>query len=404
MDRIDFDRLSGLPVRPEVLEAMRPWWIRGDSPGAVHSGGVRARGAIARAREQVAAFLGASTPEEIVFTASATESTNLAVKGTAWARRNQGDHIVLTSVEHPAVLESVAFLQEQGFRTTRVPVDSVGRVAVGDVCEAMTDQTVLACVQHANLDIGTLQPVEQVCLAAANRGVPVFVDASASAGWLPVDAKAWGATLVSVAPHRFGAPRGVGILYRDRRAPLKSLVHGGGQEQGFRAGVENVAGIVGTGVAAELAGRELAARASQARVLQAACWRAVLERVPFVRLNGPEPGPGRLPNQLNVSVEFVEGEGLALALDLQGVAVHTGAACVTRSNRLPPVLEALRVHPSLGRSTLLFSFDTDNTEAQVTAMVAVLERVVERLRGLSPAWEDFRLGLQDSVIRPRCCQ
>jgi cysteine desulfurase len=207
------DYQSSTPVLPEVMEAMAPYWTEVfGTPSSLHQQGLRTRDALARAREQVAAFLHAASPEEIIFTSGGTEAANLAIKGVAYASRRRGNHIVLSAIEHPSVTRSVAFLEEQGFTATRVSVDGEGRVTAASVRDAMTDQTILVCVHHANHDIGTIEPIREIASVVAERGVPLFVDAVASAGWLDLDVSALGAGLVSLSPHRFYGPKGVGVL------------------------------------------------------------------------------------------------------------------------------------------------------------------------------------------------
>lgn len=400
---IYLDHQSATPLRPEVLAAMQPFLAGPDfgNPAALHQHGLRVRDALDRAREQVAAFVGAASAEEILFTSDGTESNNLAVKGVAWASQRRGNHLVTSAIEHPSILESVGFLEQQGFVATRVPVNRDGLIDPDGFAAALTDQTVIGCVHLANHDVGAIQPVAQISERAGARGVPLLVDAEAAAGWLPLKVRALGASLLSFSPHRLGGPKGVGVLYRHRRARLTSLIHGGNQEGGWRAGIEPVAGIVGAGVACELAGRELDRRAERASRLQRRLWDGLRERVPYVRLNGPEPGPHRVSASLNVSFEFVEGEGLMLMLDTQGIAVASGTTCVSKALKVSPVLQAMGVDHALAQGSVLFSFGEASTEAEVERLLEVLPKTVTKLRGLSPMWDEFERGLIDSVIRPR---
>ncbi len=400
---IYLDHQAATPLRPEVFAAMEPF-LTGPAfgnPSSLHQHGLRVRDALERAREQVAGLIGAASPEEILFTSDGTESVNLAVKGVAWAGQRRGNHLVTSAAEHPAVLESVAFLEKQGFQSTRVPVDAEGRIDPERVGGAITDQTLLVGVHHANHDLGTIQPVARIGAAVAGRGVPLLVDAESSVGWLAVDVQAMGASLLTFSPHKLGGPKGVGVLYRHRRARLTSLIHGGAQEGGWRAGVENVAGLVGAGAACALAAQELAARAAQAVRLQRRLWEGLQARAPYVKLNGPEPGPGRVSASLNVSFEFVEGEGLMLMLDTQGIAVASGTTCASKALKVSPVLRAIGLDPSLAQGSVLFSFGPANTESEIDQVLEVLPKTLARLRGLSPAWDDFEHGRADSVINPR---
>jgi cysteine desulfurase len=393
MSRILLDHQSGMPVRSEVLEAMRPFWTeRFGSPASLHQLGLKARYALTEARERFAKLIGAGSPEEILFTSGATEAANLAIKGTAWAGRRHGDHLVVTSTEHPAVMRSVEWLEQQGFRVTRVPVDKVGRVNPTLIQEAITDRTILACVHHANHDLGTIQPVRDIAAITAQRGVPLFVDASASGGWCPLDVESLGVQLLSLAPHRFYGPKGVGVLYRHRRARLVSLIHGGNQEYGLRAGTENIPGIVGAGVAANLAHLELETRALRVANAQRHLWQRLHQEIDLVRLNGSEPGPGRLNTNLNVTFEFVEAEALVLLADLQGLAIHSGPSCVTQDLKIPPALKAIGLDPDLAKASVLFTLGDQNTPSELDRAFEVLAAAVARLRAMSPDWEDYRDG------------
>ena len=399
---IYLDHQAATPVLPEALDAMLPFF-RADfgNASSLHHYGVNARDALARAREQFALFLNAELPEEIIFTSGGTEAVNLAIKGCALANERHGKHLVVSAIEHPAVLNSVAALARHGFTHTRVKVDANGFVNPADVSAAVTDETILIAVHHVNHDLGTLEPIAEIGAIAADCGVPLFVDAVASAGWVPVDVQALGASLLALSPQRFYGPKGVGVLYRNQRARLVGIQDGGRQEDGRRAGTENVPAIVGAGVAAAAARRELLERAAHLSELQGRLWEQIRARIPFVRLNGPEPGPRRSPANLNVSFEFLEGEGLALLLDTLGVAVASGTSCVSRAEKVPPVLAAIGLDPSLAQGTILLSLGRDNTAADVDDAVVLLEKAVSRLREMSPSWDEFQRGLVDSVIHPR---
>ncbi len=387
---IYLDHQSTTPVLPEVFEAMQPFFAaQFGNPSSLHSHGLRARDAIGTAREQVAHLINAESPEEIIFTSGGTEATNTAVKGIAYAHQRQGKHIVVSAIEHPAVLNSVELLVRQGFTVTKVRVDREGRIAPSDVEAALQKDTILICMHHANHDIGTIEPIGEIGRVATERGIPFFVDAVASGGWAAIDVQALGISLLSLAPHRFYGPKGVGVLYRNRRTRLESLIHGGIQEEGRRAGTENVAGIVGAGVAAELAQRNLDSRVSHVATLQRLLWDGLRARIPHTYLNGPEPGPNRLATNLNVSFESIEGEGVTLMADMQGLALASGASCVSKSLKASAVLSAIGVSNPLALGNIILSPGIHNTEAEMTTAVEVLERVVKKLRGMSPAWEEF---------------
>ncbi len=402
MRQVFLDHQSTTPILPQVFEAMRPFLFEEfGSPSSLHRLGLTARDALSRARSQIAGLIHAKSPDEIVFTSSGTESANLAIKGVAFATHRRGNHFVVSSIEHPAVLGSVAFLEKHGFSSTKVPVDSNGRIDPTDVRKAITDQTCLIAVHHVNHDIGAIEPVAEIGDLAAELGIPLFVDASASAGWLPINVETMGASLLSLSPHRFYGPKGVGVLYRNRRVSLGSLIHGGVQEAGRRAGMENMPGIVGAGAAAEIASREISARQMRVGLLQRQLWEGLRDGVPYVRLNGPELGPDRAPTNLNVSAEFIEGEAQALSLDMLGVAVSTGPSCVNKSMKISHVLAAIGLDPQLAQSNVIFSLGQENTAEEIEFTIEAYGKTVKKLRAMSPLWEDFQSGAIDSIIRPR---
>jgi cysteine desulfurase len=389
MRHVYLDHQSATPLLPEVLEAMRPFLAEAfGNPSSPHQHGLRARDALAEARAQAARLINAQSPEEIIFTSDGTESANLALKGAAWAQERRGNHIVVSQTEHPAVLHSAAFLETRGLTSTRVGVDAEGIVDPERVRAAVTDKTILIAVHLVNHEIGTVQPIRAIAAIAHEKGIPFYVDGDAAAGWLPVDVQALGADLLSFSPCRFYGPKGVGVLYRHRRARLVSLLHGGDQEGGRRAGVENMAGIVGAGVAAQIAQRELPRRAAQCARLQRRLWEGLRAAVPRLKLNGPEPGPRRSPVNLNISVEGAEGEGQLLLLDTRGIAVASGSACVTKSLRASHVLEAIGLDPALAQSAVILSLGQDTTDEDIAYVLEVFPKVAAKLRAMSPSWRE----------------
>jgi len=378
--RVYLDHLAGTPLATEVREAMRPFLEeRFGSASSLHSHGLAAREAIGTAREQCAELIN-GTPEEILFTSSGTEANNLAVKGVALAQRERGNHIVLSNIEHPSIDQSVVWLEDNGFTTTRVPVDGEGRVAPDNIANATTDQTILIATHHANHDLGTVQNISTIGAIASEHSIPFLVDATASGGWLPIDAPAANISLLSLAPYRFHGPQGVGVLYRNRRVPLAPQIHGGVQEDGLRAGTENIAVIAGAGAAAALA------IPTHLGDLQRHLHEGLMERVEHILLNGPNPGPGRLPSQLNYSIEHIEGEGLALALDLRGIAIASGAACVTKNMAVPPALAAIGLDAALAKGNVLLSLGRDTSADDIDHVLGVIPKQVDKLRAMSPTW------------------
>ncbi len=399
MQKVFLDHQSSTPILPEVIEAMRPYFEEAfGNASSLHGHGLRARNALAEARARVATFVGASSPDEIIFTSSGTESVNLAIKGTAWSSARRGNHVILSQIEHPAVTGSMEFLEKQGFLCTRVGVDRFGRIDPAAIREAMTEQTILVAVHHANHDIGTIQPIREISEIAAERGVPLFVDATASASWLPIDVEADGLSLLSFAVHRFGGPKGAGVLYRNRRARLERLIHGGIQESGKRAGTENIPAIVGAGMAAEIAGRTILERVPRVGGLQKRLLERLTAGIPHMQLNGPEPGSDRVCNNLNISVEFVEGEGQLLSLDMAGIAVASGTSCLSRSMKVSPVLEGIGLDHSLALGSVILTLGEGNTAEEIDLAANTYARVVTKLRGMSPMWDEFQSGRVRSVI------
>jgi len=288
MRQVFLDHQSATPVLPEVFDAMRPYFTEYfGNASSLHQHGLRVRDALKRSRQQMAALIGAESEEEIFFTSDGTESANLAIKGAAYANERKGKHLVVSATEHPSVMNSVEFLEKQGWTCTRVGVTPQGMIRLDELEAAITPQTVLVAVHHVNHDIGSIQPMREVGRICTAKNVPLYVDCEASAGWLPIDVKEWGAAMVSFSPHRFYGPKGGGVLYRNRKARIVSVIHGGVQEGGRRAGTENIPAIVGGGVAAEVARERLAQRIAQVAPLQKRLWEGLKLKVPYILLNGP---------------------------------------------------------------------------------------------------------------------
>lgn len=384
---IYLDHHSSTPVLPEVFEAMRPWFS--DSFGSAssqHRLGIEARDAIDRARSQAARLIHAEPGDDLIFTSGATESANLAIKGAAFALGARRGRIVVSAVEHPAVLGAARFLEGLGFECVRVSCDRQGFVDPAAVGRLLTDDTVLVAVQHANAEIGALQPIAQIAAITRARGIPLFCDASASGGWEPIDAPQLGAELVSLSPHRFHGPKGAGILYRSRRARLESLIHGGKQEFNLRAGTENIPAVVGAGAACEIAGRNLAGERLRIGRLQIQLIEGLAKSISQSRLNGPPPGPGRLCTNVNLSFEGIDGESLVLMADLKGIALTSGPSCVTRNMKVSHVLEAIGLPEELARGNTLMSLGRGTAGADIHFVLETLPELVEKLRGMSPGW------------------
>jgi cysteine desulfurase len=395
-----FDYNATTPVRPEVFEAMRPFLspdgVYGN-PSSLHTAGQRAHAALEEAREKVAALLGAADPSEIVFTSCGTESNNLAVKGAAFAHADKVKHIITSAVEHHAVINTCQYLEkEQGFQVTYLEVDERGRVDPQDLEKAFRPDTILVTVMWANNEIGTIEPIEALGALCRERRVLFHTDAVQAAGKVPLDVKSLPVDMLSISGHKLYAPKGIGALYIRRGVRLHPLLHGGAHEKNRRAGTENVAGAAGLGVACALAQKEMASEEPRIRALRDRLEKGLQERVPYVRVNGHPTE--RLSNTANVTFECVEGESLVLALDQAGFTLHrsellgmevsTGSACASGLMEPSHVLTAIHVPPEMIHGSVRFSLGLYNTEADIEQALQIIPPIVEKLRNLSPLWED----------------
>lgn len=385
--RVYLDHQASTPVLPEVMDAMQPYFSeKFGSPSSLHRDGLSAREAIQQARKQVAELVGAATHAEIYFTSNGTEAVNWAVKGFAWANRHRGNHIIISAIEHPAVMGSAEFLERQGFEVTRIGVDNEGFVSVDEIEETIRKETILIGLHLVNHDISVKQPVEEIGKLARERKLTFFCDVAAAAGWVPIEVEKIGCHLLSMSPHRFYGPKGVGVLYVQRGTKLEPLLHGGMQEQGKRAGMENVPAIVGAGVAAEIANRDLVNRQSHVEKLQKYLDEKISQTLSQVYLIGPKVGQKRAPHLLNYVAEGTEGEAQMLALDLQGIAVTSGTMCASREMRVSPVLKAIGLDLDLAQGSIVVSLGKDNTLEDMDYFVAAYEKIIKRLREMSPRW------------------
>ena len=376
------DHAATTPTRPEVVEAMLPYFTeRFGNPSSLYALAREAKAAVEEARGRVAAAIGAK-PEEVFFTSGGTEADNWAIKGVAAANRKKGDHIITSSIEHHAVIHTCRSLEKQGWRVTYLPVDEFGRVDPGVVEEAITDKTVLISVMAANNEIGTIQPVRAIAEIAHDHRVPFHTDAVQAIGALPVDVEAMGADLLSLSAHKFGGPKGTGALYIRKKTRIETFMDGGSQERGRRAGTENVPGIVGLGRAIELATADIPAKASRLAAMRDRLIRGILDTIPDSRLNGHPVE--RLPNNVNVAFRYVEGESILLSLDALGVAASTGSACTSATLEPSHVLTACGLPPEQAHGSLRLTLGSRNTEDDVDYVLSVLPGVIERLRQMSP--------------------
>lgn len=382
MKRSYLDYAATTPMRPEVAEAMRPYFTESfGNPSTIYSYGLEAKAAVEAARTKVARLINARE-EEIVFTSGGTEADNYALTGTAYAAEGKKDHVITSAVEHHAILETTKFLEKRGFKVTYLPVDKYGLVNPDDVKKAITPKTLLISVMHANNEIGTIEPVEQIGNVAREAGVYFHTDAVQTAGHIPVDVDKIGASLLSISAHKLYGPKGVGILYIRKGTRITPLIHGGEQEKRRRAGTENVPGIVGLGTAAELAQGELEQEIVRLKQLRDKLVQGIKAKITDVHFNGhPEK---RLPNNVNICVAYVEGESMALNLDLEGVCASTGSACSSATLEPSHVLSAIGIPPEISHGSLRFTIGKWTTDQDIDRVLDVLPRVVAKLRAMSP--------------------
>jgi cysteine desulfurase len=403
MNRVYLDFNATTPVEPEVLDAMLPFFsTEFGNAASIHTFGQKSRAAVETAREKVAALIGAR-PQEIVFTSGGTESDNHAIFGVvlppllparsevegsvadgAGRSGEIGRHIITTAIEHEAVLNACQALEKEGVAVTYLPTDHQGQIDLEELRRAIRPETILITIMHANNELGTIQPLEEIGRMAGEADVYLHTDAVQSAGKIPIDVNALGVDLLSISGHKLYAPKGIGALYVRGGTRLRQLLYGGHHQRGFRPGTENVAGIVGFGKAAEIARKSLAETAQRVSTLRDKLERGLLHRVPQSRVNGG--AAPRTPNTANLVFPGVEGEALLIALDLRGLACSTGAACSSGAVEPSHVLTAIGLPPEEARASLRFSLGRHTTSADLDFALNVVPAAVAQLRELSPAY------------------
>ena len=385
MTHIYMDHNATTPIRPEVQEAFLPYYQeRFANPSSVHAEGQETRVAVEAAREKVAALLGAK-PREIVFTGCGTESDNMALRGILATEAKTGSHIVTTAIEHPAVLETCAYLETRGVEVTYVPVGRSGVIDPDDVAESIRDDTVLVSVMHGNNESGSVQPIAEIAKLVKEREKVFHTDAVQTAGKLPIDVEEMNIDLLALSGHKLNAPKGIGALYIREGLTMDALIHGGHQERNRRSGTENVAGIVALGRACELGMSHMEEESARLRRLRDRLQEGLQERIPEVEINGDPQR--RLPGTLNMSFRAVGGEPLLINLDLAGVAVSTSSACASGNTDPSHVLQAMGVPKDLIEGSLRFSLGWGNTDEDVDRVIEVLPDIVARLRVVSGKWD-----------------
>ncbi|NDL66188.1 cysteine desulfurase NifS [Anaerotalea alkaliphila] len=386
-ETIYLDHAATTPVKQEVLEAMLPFFTESfGNPSSIYSFAQDSKQALEEARETIAKGIGA-LDREIYFTGSGTEADNWAIKGVAESYRSKGNHIITSKVEHHAVLHACEYLEKNGFEVTYLDVDADGIVDLEQLKSSIKDTTILITIMFANNEIGTVQPIREIGRIAKERGVLFHTDAVQAIGHVPVDVNDLGVDLLSISGHKFYGPKGVGVLYARKTVKLKAFIHGGGQERGRRGGTENVPGIVGMAKAMELALADMEEESARQRELRDYVKERILEKVPYARLNGhPEK---RLPNNVNISFRFIEGESLLIMLDMKGICASSGSACTSGSLDPSHVLLAIGLPHEIAHGSLRISLGESSTREDMDTLVEALVPIVEKLRAMSPLYEDF---------------
>lgn len=388
MKKVYMDHAATTPTDVEVVKAMEPYFsLKYGNPNSIHSFGQEAREAVEEAREKIAHLIGANS-SEIVFTTGGTEADNYAIKGIAWANQKKGNHIITSKIEHHAVLHSCQFLEKNGFKVTYLPVDKYGLIDPEDVKSAITDETILVTIMHANNEIGTIEPIEEISQVVKKTGVYFHTDSVQTTGHIPIDVNDLGVDMLSMSGHKFYGPNGVGALYLRKRTRIVNLIDGGSQEKNRRAGTENVAGIVGMGKAAKLAEKRLLqGKEDEVVKLRDKLIKGIAEKIDHARLNGHPTK--RLPGNANFCFEFIEGESMLLSLDMEGVAASSGSACTSGSLKASHVLLAIGLPPEIAHGSLRLTLGKDNTEEEIDYIIGLLPGIIKKLRALSPFKGDW---------------
>jgi len=382
-----FDNAATTPVREEVLQAILPYFREYyGNASSVYGIAKESKKALEKARAQVAAAIGAK-PEEVYFTAGGSESDNLALRGVAEAYQKKGNHIITTKIEHHAILHTAEYLEKHGVEVTYLNVDEFGRISLEELEKAIRPETILISIMFANNEIGTIQPIAEIGAIAKKHGILFHTDAVQALGHVPIDVEKMNIDLLSMSGHKLGAPKGIGAIYIRKGVAVTPLIFGGAQESKRRAGTENIPGIVGMGMAAELAVKEMEEMTEKLTAMRDKLIRGILEQIPHSRLNG-HPAE-RLPGNCNISFEFIEGESLLLLLDALGIAASSGSACTSGSLDPSHVLMAIGLPHEVAHGSLRLTMDRDNTEEEIDFILEKLPAIVQRLRDMSPVYEDY---------------
>lgn len=388
MNKIYLDHAATTPVHPEVIQAMLPYYTDFyGNPSSVYSAAQKAAAAVAEARESVARLIGAAQPQEIIFTSSGTEADNLAIKGVAMARANQGKHIITSAIEHHAVLHTCQDLEKYfGFEVTYLDVDQKGLVNPAELEKAIRADTILVTIMLANNEIGTIEPIKELAKISRSKNICFHTDAVQAIGQIPVDVNDLGVDLLSLSAHKLNGPKGIGALYLRRGTKIVPQMSGGAQERRQRAGTENIPGIVGLGKAAQLAGLNLSEKMDQTRRLRDKLIRGIETKIDRVILNGPRDDR-RLPNNVHFCFRYIEGESILLNLDMLGIAASSGSACTSGSLDPSHVLLAIGHPHEIAHGSLRLTLGLNNTEEDIEQVIQVLPGIIGKIREMSPLYD-----------------
>jgi len=385
MKKVYLDYAATTPTDPQVIEAMEPYYFdKFGNASSLHAYGQEAKKALEDSRQTLADFIGAK-PEEIVFTSGGTESDNFALFGAAYALEKKGNHIITTAIEHHAISEPAKFLEKKGFKVTYLGVDKDGLVSGDDLKKAITDKTILISVMHANNEIGTLQPIDQLGKIAKEKGIYFHTDAVQTVGHIPIKVDQLNVDLLSLSAHKFYGPKGVGALYIRKGTRLETFLRGGDQERGRRASTHNITGIVGLAKAIELCREKMESEIKFQSALRDRLIKEIPLKVPEVRLNGH--AQKRLPNNVNFSIKYIEGESMLLSLDMLGIACSTGSACTSSSLEPSHVLLAIGLDHATAHGSLRITLGRFTCESDIDYFLEKLPLVVQKLRAMSPLYE-----------------
>lgn len=384
---IYLDHAATTPTRPEVVEAMLPYFTeKFGNPSSIYSVGSENKNVINHSRDIIANALGAKS-EEIYFTAGGSESDNWALKAAADAYQSKGRHIITTKIEHHAILHTCEYLEAQGYDVTYLGVDDKGLIRLDELEVAIREDTILISIMFANNEIGTIEPIKEIGEIAHKHGIIFHTDAVQAFGQIPINVDEYNIDMLSGSGHKFNGPKGVGFLYIRKGLKLRSFIHGGGQERGRRAGTENVPGIVGIGKACELAFESMDKRIKHETELRDYLIQRLTTEIPYTRLNGHETK--RLPNNVNISFQFVEGESILISLDMEGICASSGSACTSGSLDPSHVLMAIGLPHEIAHGSLRLTLGDENTKEEMDYVVDKVKNIISNLRNMSPLYEDF---------------